>query len=74
MTKEEFLDNINNLVDECPRIWRRGLSVFNVVEALYGKIAKEVQLIDKVDCFYEDGNIDEFLDCVWKRLKNQDNT
>lgn len=74
MTKEEFLDNINKLVDECPRIWRRGQSVFNVVEALYGEIAREIQFINKVDCFYEDENIDKFLDIVWEKIKKTDKT
>ena len=72
MKKEEFLDEVNKLVDECPKIWRRGQSVFNVVEALYGETVRDVQFIDRIDCFYKDENIDQFLDAVWKRIKNKE--
>lgn len=51
-----------------PEWSREGQFVFNRVEQLYGKVAREVQFEDKVDCFYDDSKIDQFINCVIKRL------
>lgn len=53
---------------EIPPRWRIGQFVFNRVESLYGSIAREVQFCDNVDCFYNDNNIDTFLEKVCKHL------
>lgn len=71
MTKEEFISEIWENVKMCPKIWRKGQAVFNVIEERYGEVAREVQFIDKVDCFYVDEDIDTFIDCVWKRISNK---
>ena len=71
MSKEEFLSEIDSLVEECPRVWRRGQAVFNVVELLYGSVAREVQFEDKIDCFYVDSNIDDFLNAAWERVNKK---
>ena len=51
-----------------PTHWRHGQFVFNRVETLFGEVAREVQFIDHIDCFYNDTKIDRFLDAVIKRL------
>lgn len=51
-----------------PHHWRHGQFVFNRVEQLFGKVAREVQFQDCVDCFYDDTKIDRFLDAVIIRL------
>ena len=71
MTKEEFISEIWENVKTCPKCWRKGQAVFNVIEERYGEVAREVQFIDKVDCFYVDEDIDTFIDCVWERISNK---
>ena len=51
-----------------PTQWRHGQFVFNRVEALFGRVAREVQFVDHIDCFYDDTKIDRFLDAVLTRL------
>lgn len=43
-----------------PSYTRRGQAVFNATEEIYG-VAREVQFVDGVDCFYDDSQIEEFL-------------
>jgi hypothetical protein len=42
---------------------REGQFVFNRVDELYG-VARTIQFNDRVDCFYDDSKINEFLDRV----------
>lgn len=71
MSYEEFITLVWEKVRTYPKDWRKGQSVFNAVEEIFGNVARDVQFIDGVDCFYLDKNIDDFLDCVWKRLNNE---
>ena len=64
---EDFRDFILDGVGSCPNEWRRGQAVFNLVDK-YTSVARNVQFNDKVDCFYNDTEIDHFLECVWNRL------
>lgn len=57
---------INQIVK--PEGWREGQFVFNVIEDYFGSVAREVQLEDKVDCFYDDKQIDNFIQKVCNRL------
>ena len=68
MTYNEFVSDVLSLVDECPRNWRKGQSVFNIVDAKYG-VARTVQFVDHVDCFYNDETIGEFLEKAYARLQ-----
>lgn len=68
MTFEKFVSEIFALVEECPKVWRKGQAVFNVVDAKYG-VARAVQFEDKVDCFYDDSKIDAFLSAAWERIR-----
>ena len=51
-----------------PTHWRHGQFVFNRVDVLFGEVAREVQFVDHIDCFYDDTKIDRFLDAVLVRL------
>lgn len=67
MTREDFEKEIWDQVEKCPKEWRKGQAVFNVVDALYG-VARAVQFEDDVDCFYNDDAIDLFIDKSWIRV------
>ena len=70
MTYNEFAMDVLELIEECPKDWRSGQSIFNIVDSKYG-IARDVQFIDGIDCFYDDNQIDAFLNSAYKRLKNE---
>ena len=70
MTYEEFISGIWEVVSKCPKNWRKGQKVFNVIEDLYGDVARQVQMVDGVDCFYDDSDetINLFIDKCWIRI------
>ena len=70
MTYNEFITEIWLNVDNCPKAWRKGQKVFNVIDKLYGNVARDVQFIDGVDCFYDDRNetINLFINKCWNRM------
>lgn len=68
MKYREFVKQIWDAVEECPDNWRKGQKVFNVMEALYGDVARQVQFINHVDCFYDDKQIEPFIDQCWIRV------
>lgn len=68
MEYNEFVADVLEKVKQCPKCWRKGQSVFNVVDEYYG-VARTVQFVDGVDCFYVDDYIDDFLLHSYKRLK-----
>ena len=67
MTLEELKKEIYSVPQ--PPYWRKGQFVFNYIDKIYD-VARDVQFKDNVDCFYNDDKIDEFLECVIKRLNN----
>ena len=69
MTYEEFVINVMNMVEDCPKCWRKEQSVFNIVNEKYG-VARDVQFIDGIDCFYNDNEIDRFLTAAYIRIMN----
>ena len=68
MTYEEFISTIWAEVAKCPKNWRKGQSVFNVMEEQFGKVARDVQFQDGIDCFYHDDEIDAFIEKCWERI------
>lgn len=58
ITVEELRKKIYSHVK--PKDWRDGQFVFNMVDELYG-VARTVQFVHGVDCFYNDDKIEEFL-------------
>lgn len=59
ITVEELKKEISEI--EFPKNWRKGQSVFNYIDAVYG-VARNIQFYYGIDCFYNDDNIDDFLD------------
>ena len=58
MTLEEFKNSIYSI--EKPSNWRGGQFVFNTIDKLY-KVARKVQFENKIDCFYDDSKINQFI-------------
>lgn len=54
-------------INQRPLCWRRGQAVFNYIERNYC-VGRDVQVLDKVDCYYNDDMIDQFILLSWKRL------
>ena len=50
-----------------PKWSRNGQFVFNYIDCVYG-VARDVQYKDKVDCFYDDTKIDEFIKLSAERI------
>lgn len=50
-----------------PKSWREGQFVFNYIDANYG-VARAVQFEDRVDCFFRDDKIDDFIEKCAERL------
>lgn len=71
MNINDFKKQIYKLVDNAPNCWRRGQSVFNVIEEHYGEVARHVQFVDGVDCFYNDSLIDTFIFKCYCYLKER---
>ena len=66
MTKEEFKEEVKSYIG--PKDWRKGQAIFNYIDEKYG-VARQVQFVDHIDCFYDDSQIDAFIDACYKRLK-----
>ena len=58
---EEFRDKILEKVNDAPIFWRRGQAVFNVIDSMFPGLAREVQFEEKIDCFYDDSEVDSFI-------------
>lgn len=63
--KQEVLDYAN---ERKPKQWRKGQAVFNYIDSVYG-VARTVQFNDKIDCFYIDSEIDNFLVAAYNYLE-----
>lgn len=66
MDWEHFEKSVMDLAGQAPSGWRKGQAVFNAVDTLYG-VARMVQFVDGVDCFYDDSRIPDFLYRAWVR-------
>lgn len=68
LTFEQFRSKVLFYADhQRPLSWRRGQAVFNYINSKYG-IARDVQFLDGVDCYYNDNVIDQFILLSWKRI------
>ena len=70
MTFEEFNEMIKRDIKPLPNNWRYGQKVFNYIDANFPYLARDVQMIDGVDCFYDDNVVDEFIICSYERLRS----
>lgn len=69
MTKEELKNIVMSAMDTMkPKDWRKGQFVFNFIDANYG-VARAVQFEDRVDCFFCDDKIDDFIEKCALRIK-----
>lgn len=73
MTKEELKKEIEEAaIENKPKNWRKGQFVFNYIDAVYN-VARDVQFIDRVDCFYIDELIDDFIEKATERINQNNN-
>jgi hypothetical protein len=70
MTFEEFKKDIENGINELPSNWRYGQKVFNYIDSQYG-VARTVQFVDGVDCFYNDDIVDAFVIRSYEHIVRQ---
>ena len=68
MTFEQFYEDIMNKSIHKPQSWRKGQFVFNYIEETYGPVARYVQFVDHIDCFYDDSKIISFLTKCYEHL------
>lgn len=68
MRAEDLKKEIDEMIKSKPSNWRDGQFVFNYINAEYG-VARDVQFIDGVDCFFIDEKIDEFIEKCAERIK-----
>jgi capsid portal protein len=60
MTLEEFRTDVLTAMKNKPKEWRDGQFVFNYIDEKY-RVARYVQFIEDVDCFYNDNGIDRAI-------------
>ena len=60
MTLEEFRAEVLQAMNQRPSQYRMGQAVFNYIDENYG-VARYVQFVDGVDCFYDDDQITPFI-------------
>jgi hypothetical protein len=70
MTFEEFDNLIKTNLQHKPQNWRKGQFVFNFIDANFN-VARAVQFQDHIDCFYNDSQIDNFIQAAYKRCNYQ---
>lgn len=64
--KKTILENLKNK----PKEWRDGQFIFNYIDEYFG-VARTVQYIDGIDCFYDDSKIDSFIEACYKRITSK---
>jgi hypothetical protein len=69
--RESFEKFINLLMERKSPLLREGQAIFNYVDEYFGKVARAVQIEDRIDCYYDNDNIKSFLEASWKRISEQ---
>lgn len=67
-TFEEFKKEISDALENKPKKWRKGQFIFNYIDEKY-RIARTVQFIHHIDCFYNDNEIDDFIKKSYDLIK-----
>ena len=70
MTKEEFINDIKSAAEVLRKEIRYGQSVFNYIDSKYGHARTAVNEF-KVDCFYNDSSVDDFIDNCWSIIERR---
>ena len=60
ITLEDFRAEVLTAMEDRPQDWRKGQFVFNYINEKY-RVARYVQFIDGIDCFYNDDKIEAFI-------------
>lgn len=68
MNFDTFKKEIYDALKYKPDFWRNGRFVFNYIEENYGGVGGYVELIEGVNCYYDDEKIDEFISLCYKNL------
>ena len=71
ITYEEFKNECLLIAEKRLPCLRKGQAIFNYVDEKYG-VANEAQYVHKIDCYYLDEKIDEFIKCTYNILKDLD--
>ena len=69
MTLEEFKKQVLTGIEQMPYNWRKGQKVFNYIDKEYS-VARLVQYEKGIDCFYDNGLIDKFIEESYNILKS----
>lgn len=69
ITIEQLKTEINQYKEHYPR-YRDGQAVFNYIDSKYG-VARELQFIHNIDCFYNDSCINEFIEKAVELINKQ---
>lgn len=67
MTTEKLKKEVLDAMENKPNWSRKGQFVFNYIDEKYG-VARTVQFVDKIDCFYLDEKIDDFINAAAKYI------
>lgn len=70
MRFEELRREIIEAMKDKPRYIREGQFVFNYIDEKYG-VARAIQYEDKIDCFYDDSQINTFIAKATQRIGKQ---
>ena len=70
MTYHDFRNEVLGMMKLKPKDWRDGQFVFNYINENYG-VARQVQFIERIDCFYDDEQIEAFILSVTLILKRK---
>lgn len=73
MTYEEFRSDVLSYATNRPKNWRFGQAVFNYIDQKY-KVARYVQFVENMDCFYDDSNVEAFMFRSYEVLNKQQET
>lgn len=64
---KDFRREVMAAMKNKPEQWRDGQFVFIYIDEIYG-VARHVQFVEGVDCFYDDSKIDAFIEACYKEL------
>ena len=68
MTYQELESEVNEALKTKQKCLRKGQFVFNYLYKKYPVVVEAVQFEDRVDCYYVDERIEDFIAHVVKRI------
>lgn len=67
MTYEEFKKEVLGFLKDKPKEWRDGQAIFNYINEKY-EVARYVQYMEGIDCFYNDHMIEAFIKASYETV------